>query len=238
VGHAYGPDSPQLLDTLRRLDARLDDFLRLLDRRIGLEHVVVALSSDHGVVPIPEARTEAGLPGRRVDRDDVLCMQRVRARLEGRFGAGAWLRNGPFVDRELARARGISPEAVERAAAEVIAECPSVSRVWTRSELLAEGIEEDPVGRLFAHSFHRERGPDLFVQHDEYFLDSRRAAASHGTPWAYDTHVPLVLMVPGAPPARISRRVRTVDLAPTLARLVDVTPTGPIDGVPLELDGR
>jgi hypothetical protein len=114
-------------------------------------------------------------------------------------------------------------------------ECPSVVRAWTRGELLADGIESDPAGRLFAHSFHPERGPDFLVQHEEFFLGSRSTPSSHGTAWPYDTHVPLAFVVPGVPPARRGGRVRTADLAPTLARLLDVSPTGEIDGVALEL---
>jgi arylsulfatase A-like enzyme len=233
VGHDYGPDSPQLLDTLRRLDATLAGLFRFLDRRIGLDHVVLALSSDHGAVPVPEVRQAAGLSGRRADTADVLCMQRVYARLQGRFGAGAWLLDGPFVNRDLARRKGVQPDDVERAAADLMAECPAVVKAWTRSELLADGIEADPVGRLFAHSFNPERSPDFLVQYEEYFLGSRGVASSHGTAWSYDTHVPLLIAGPGVERGVRSDRVRTVDLAPTLAALAGAPALGEIDGADL-----
>ncbi|MCZ6727467.1 MAG: alkaline phosphatase family protein, partial [Acidobacteria bacterium] len=110
VGHAYGPDSPQLLDTLRRLDVTLGELFEFLDRRVGLDNVVIALSSDHGAVPVPEVRQASGLPGRRADADDVLCMQRVYERLQGRFGDGAWLLPGPFVNREAVKTADLEYE--------------------------------------------------------------------------------------------------------------------------------
>jgi hypothetical protein len=114
-------------------------------------------------------------------------------------------------------------------------ECPSVVRAWTRRDLLADGVAADPVGRLFAHSFPPDRAPDFLVQHEEFFLGSRSSASSHGTAWPYDTHVPLAFVVPGVAPARLGGRVRTVDLAPTLGRLLDAAPDGEIDGVALDL---
>lgn len=238
VGHAYGPDSPQLLDTLRRLDATLGQLFDLLDRRIGLDHVVLALSADHGSVPVPELQRARGLEGRRADTADVLCMQRVYERLQGRFGAGAWLLPGPFVNREAVAAAGREVEEVERAAAELMAGCPAVAHVWTRTELTAPATAADPMGRLFVHSFPPERGPDLLVENGEFFLSTRTVASSHGTAWPYDTHVPLVIAAPGLPGGLRGERVRTVDLAPTLAALLAVEPVGEIDGVELDLAPR
>ncbi len=235
IGHSYGPDSPQQLDNLRRLDATLGEFFDFLDRRIGLSNVVLAFSADHGAGSVPEVRQAQGLTGRRTDTADVLCEQRVYERLQGRFGEGAWLLPGTFVNREALAAAGIEYEDVESATAELIAACPSVARVWTRTELLKPETEADPMGRLFVHSFPPEVAPDFLVQREEHFLSSRFAAASHGTAWPYDTHVPLLVAGPGILPGTRTERVRTVDLAPTLSALVAVEPGGEIDGVDLGL---
>jgi predicted AlkP superfamily pyrophosphatase or phosphodiesterase len=233
VGHSYGPDSPQLLDTLRRLDLTLGELFEFLDRRIGLDNVLLALSSDHGVSAMPELSQARGQAGRRADAADVLCMQGVSQKLQGRFGEGSWLRPGPFVNRVLAKATDHEYEDVEAAAAELIAGCPNVARVWTRTQLLRSETATDPEGRLFVNSFAGERAPDLLVEWDEFFLPSRRSAASHGTAWRYDTHVPLVIAGGGLLPAVRNERVRTADLAPSLARFVAAAPLGKIDGADL-----
>jgi predicted AlkP superfamily pyrophosphatase or phosphodiesterase len=238
VGHAYGPDSPQTLDTLRRLDVTLGALFEFLDRRVGLENVVIAFSADHGAGRVPEIRQAHGLPGRRADTGDVLCMQRVYERLQGRFGDGAWLLPGPFVNREAVQAAGLEYEDVESAAAELIGSCPSVAKVWTRSELMMAETATDPMGRLFVHSFPFEVAPDLLIQREEFFLRSRTVAASHGTAWPYDTQVPLLIAGPGIPAEVRPERARTVDLAPTLATLVAVVPTGELDGVDLGRESR
>jgi len=233
VGHAYGPDSPQLLDTMRRLDIALGELLDFLEQRVGLDNVVLALSADHGVSPVPELSRLHGRPGHRAGAADVLCMQRVYQRLQGRFGEGAWLRPGPFVDRALAKAAGHEYEEVEAAAAELMAGCPGVVKVWTRTELARPETAAHPFGRLFANSFPPKRAPDLLVQWDEFFLPTRTSVTSHGTAWPYDSHVPLVIAGRGVQSSTRGERVRTADLAPTLAGLVAVPPLGEIDGADL-----
>lgn len=235
VGHAYGPDSPQLLDTLRRLDVTLGELFDFLDRRVGLENVVIALTADHGSVSVPELRQANGLSGRRMGDEDVLCMQRVYQRLQGRFGEGAWLLPGPFVNREALAASDVGYEQVERVAAELIAGCPSVEAIWTRSELTTEAAASDAMGRLFANSFHPERAPDFMILRDEFFLTTRAVGTSHGTAWRYDTHVPLMIAGDAISSGQRDQRVRTVDLAPSLAALLAVEPTAEIDGTNLEL---
>lgn len=54
VGHAFGPDSPEIAEHVVRLDRSLDAFFGWLDRTVGNGRVLVFLTSDHGVTPIPE----------------------------------------------------------------------------------------------------------------------------------------------------------------------------------------
>jgi len=233
VGHTFGPDSPQLLDTLRRLDRTLAELFEFIDRRIGLDQTVIALSADHGSVSLPELRTARGLPAKRADAEDVLCMQRVHERLQGRLGEGDWLSFGTFVNREAAKEAGIEVEEIERVAAELMSACPSVERVYTRTQLLDPSTAEDPMGRLFAHSYHPDSSPDFLLLRKEFFLATRTTATSHGTAWRYDTHVPLLIATPGGAPAVRRDYARTADLAPTLSRLIGVDSPEEIDGVDL-----
>jgi arylsulfatase A-like enzyme len=57
--------------------------------------------------------------------------------------------------------------------------------------------------------------------------------ANHGTPAELDVLVPIVLWGSGIRSGEHSRPVRTVDIAPTLARLLGIRPTERLDGVPL-----
>lgn len=221
VGHEYGPDSREALDTLLRLDRTLGELLEFVDRRIGLDNVVVALSSDHGAAPMPEL----GGGGRRVDAADVLCFQRLDARLAERFGDDRWILPGPFVNPAALEGHGLEREVVEEAAARLLEECPPVERVWRRGELVAPGPQASP---LFVNTFHPERSPDLLVDFEPYYMPTW-FASTHGSSRPYDTHVPLVVLAAGVDPLRDTAPAATVDLVPTLAALAGLPAAG-VDG--------
>ncbi|TNF73209.1 MAG: hypothetical protein EP299_08575, partial [Acidobacteria bacterium] len=105
VGHHWGPNSPELLDVILRLDRTLGDLLAFVDQEIGREQVVVALTSDHGVNPLQTYLQRQGVDARRLGVDDILCFQRLAGGLERRFGEGKWFVADLRFDRELAAAR-------------------------------------------------------------------------------------------------------------------------------------
>ncbi|MCP3958544.1 MAG: alkaline phosphatase family protein [bacterium] len=231
IGHGYGPDSPELLDTLLRLDEEIGKLLDFVDRRIGLEHTIVSLSADHGVTPLPELLRAKGIEARRFAAEDILCFQRSRDQLRRRFGDRRWFLGGFYVDRVGVAAAGVDPEEIENETRRLIEQCPGVARVWTSAERNGSTPPEDEVARLYANSYHPERSPDLQPQYEAHTLLSRRSATTHGSPYPYDTHVPWLLRLPAGRGARVDATVHTVDVAPTLAPLLAVTPPAGLDGV-------
>jgi arylsulfatase A-like enzyme len=233
VGHEFGPDSREVLDMLLHLDADLGQLLDFVDAKVGLANTVVALSSDHGVMPVPEVLQRRGQKGKRIGAEEIRCFQQAAREASTRFGRARWLEPGLYLDREAIERSGRALPEIQRQLAALLERCPSVARVYTASELESGTPPDAPLGELFVNSHHPQRSPDLEVQFEEYFLASRSYAASHGTPYRYDTHVPMLLMAPGLASGRIDRPVRTVDLAPTLGVLAGVQPPQGLDGVDL-----
>ncbi len=230
VGHEFGPNSPEVLDTLLRLDATLGELLEFVDRRVGPGRTVVALSADHGVVPLPEYQARSRLPGTRFRTEDVLCFQRAARALEKRYGQDEWFLRGFYLNYEAIGRRNLLRSEVEAALAASLEQCEAVQQVWTRTRLEDPATDEDSFGRLYRNSFHPERSADLLPQWKEFWLTYSGRGTSHGSPYDYDRHVPLVLSVPGLSPRRIADPVETVDLAPTLASLLGLTPAATLDG--------
>ena len=234
IGHAFGPDSVEIQDQMLRLDASLGDFLAFLDDTVGRERYCLALSSDHGVVPLPELAVRGAEP--RAHRTDFGTeLRRLDERLDAELGEGDWIaafENAEvYLDRATVGARGLAVAAVARRAAELLAQEPDVARAVVLASLAGEDPPRDALARRLLHSYHPERSGDVaLVLHPYVLLSGSPVGTSHGSPHDYDTHVPLAFLGAGVAPGRRAEPAATVDLAPTLARWLGVTPPEGLDG--------
>lgn len=218
VGHEYGPISTEQLDNLLRLDRALGDFLSFLDDFVGEGNWVLALSADHGVMTMPEYLESIGEPGHRRTREERAAVRNLIA------ASSEW--------------QGDEDTVARRLAAELEA-LPFVVDAMTRSEL--EGAEPvDSFTTFFRNSWHADRPiwpmhlAGVMIRYEEGFLPmSERTTTSHGEPYYYDRHVPLILMGPTVSPGVSIVPARSVDLAPTLAWLAGVSAPSDLDGVSL-----
>lgn len=246
VGHLYGPESQEALDCLHRVDRALARFLEAVDREIGPGRTLVVLTSDHGVMPLPEwleaiGASECPVPGGRVDaRRLLLDLDRALHRELDPPGApdGRWLAVAGYrftVNRRRAAALGVPVDRVVEAARRWLEAVPVVQRVWTPEEIAARS-DREPLARLYRNSFDPERGGDFEVQVlPTCLLSPFPFGTSHGTPWAYDREVPLVFHGSGVESGIVRGRARPVDVAPTLAELLAIPVPPGLDGRPLPL---
>lgn len=228
VGHSHGPDSPQVHDISLRTDKLLGKLFSFLDQSIGMDHIMVAFTADHGVSPVPEVLEENRMPGGRMTSGGLF--DPIRKALEAHFGPGDWIEgtagSSPYFNLELIREKKLDREEVERVAAQAAEMIPQVARVYTRTQLLRGQVPDDVISQRVVRSYHPRRSGDLEIVLDPYWIRGERGT-THGTPYRYDTHIPLIFMGPGIRPGRYVRPVALKDLAPTLATLMDIeTPSG------------
>jgi arylsulfatase A-like enzyme len=230
VGHAYGPNAPEVLDILVRLDRRLAELLEFIDERVGLDHVLLALSADHGVQVMPEYVAPRGLAGKRLDGADLLCIQQAGERLREKLGDHEWIESGYYLDESVIAQQQLDKADVEAELAAILGACSVVDRVWTSTELMAETPSPDLQTQRYRNNYFPGRSPDLIVQYHDYFLDDQSMGTTHGTVFDYDSHVPLIVAGPGVAARQHDERAATVDLAPTLAALLGIEAAAELDG--------
>jgi hypothetical protein len=227
VGHAYGPDSDEIEDTYIRLDAVIADFLSYLDQKVGLSRTVVAMTGDHGVSPVPQLLTLNKFDAQTVDPEK--CKEAVNSALSARFGAGTWVldivNEQVYLDRNLMSQLKADPSEAERVAGEALLGVPGVTRYFTRSQILTGQMSDGPIARRVANGFNPERSGDVWLITRPFsFLSEGGAATTHGSPYDYDTHVPLILFGPGIRHGRYYTDCSPSDIAPSLAALLHVEP--------------
>jgi predicted AlkP superfamily pyrophosphatase or phosphodiesterase len=242
VGHRYGPYSQEAMDITLRVDRSIAALLDFVDARVGLQNTLVAFSADHGVAPIPEHANALNLPGGRVKAEDVLRAMRlgISARYNPKntqpdptldyvqkFGDRDGFYNGNLYFNPVALKRdGVNLEEIERTACEAAMTVPGISRCFTRTQLQSGAISPaDPIARRVLHGFYPRRSGDVVVVYEAFkYLDSIFIPATHGSPYSYDTHVPLIIMGAGVTPGQYTQAATPADIAPTLASILNVQP--------------
>jgi len=229
VGHDAGPDSPETRDVSIRTDRLLRKLLDYIDARLGPGATLVVLTADHGVSPNPDDLARWKMPGGRLAIKPV--RDAIETALRAKFGDGNWIAGSSWLsfyfNRDLIRRRGVSEAEVQRVAAEAAAATPHVFRVYTRDQLV-RGIDGDSVAHAVQRGFFSSRSADLMVLDEPYWIRSPRGS-THGSPFGYDMHVPVIFMGPRIKPGRYDQNILPNDIAPTLATLLDVeTPSGAV----------
>lgn len=223
VGHQFGPDSAQVHEMAIATDRLLGKLFAFLDAQVGMANVTVVLTADHGVDPMPEVNAERKMPSGRIDFSSI-C-NAIQKALVKKFGRGQWITSTPedsiYLNWKLIDSKKLSHEAVERVAAQAALGTPHVFRVYTREQLLKGFEMGDSIGRRIMHGFSERRGADLYVLLDPYYLSVTKGT-SHGTPFGYDTHVPLIFMGPGIKAGKHGNSIVINDVAPTLATILDI----------------
>ena len=227
IGHNYGPDSHEVMDITLRTDRMLADFFAFLDARVGLKNCTVILTGDHGTPPVPERmksfnpKIDAG----RIDHPRVL--KTGEAALDRAFGPLAEGKHWFVIDStalllspEALKERNVTAAAAEKVLREALLTINFVEAAFTRTQLEADDAPGE-FGSAVKLSFHGERSGNVIYITKPFWLD-RATGTNHGTPYGYDTHVPLLWFGVGVKPGTRNERVSLEDVAPTLAHLLGV----------------
>ncbi len=252
AGHAFGPYSPELTDLTIQTDKQLAEFLSFIDKTVpgGLKETVIVITGDHGVVPIIENLKDENIPGDRVL--DSRVNDAVQTSLNAAFGARAWVGKGaddkvvggylePYIylsDAAIAMAKASNKATtnaeIEAVAAKAVAAIPGIYACYTRTQILSGMLPKTDITRRIVNGFHPKLSGDLVVVTDLQVLTEPSSlgpyAASHGTPYAYDTHVPILISGMGIRSGVWGDAVAPSDIAPTLSALLGIELPSGCDG--------
>lgn len=226
VGHAYGPDSHEMMDITLRTDRLLAGFYTFLDEYIGLENCTLVLTSDHGVSSMPEKvlLINDRVPAGRINDDEVAAS--LEETMSAAFGSpgpddrwiyASW--DNIYINHELLSINGVDREVAENVVKAALEEMESVQAAYTRTQLL-QGRIIDELGQKALLSYNRNNSGDVYYQLKPYFIKNFHYGSSHGSPYSCDNHVPLLLYGVGIKPGTYHKEVYMSGLAPTLTQIL------------------
>ncbi|MEJ2274301.1 MAG: alkaline phosphatase family protein [Woeseiaceae bacterium] len=232
VGHVFGPSSLEAEDNILRLDQALAELLEFVDERVGLEHTLIVLSADHGGPDTPGYLDTLGIPAGYVD-PETWDREAAIARIKEQFGVDGELiatYSHPYLyfSDAVKNDPGIDQALLEAAVVAELMKFPGVSLAVSSAALRSGNVADTDLMGLVRHNFHPKRSGDVFIVFEpNWFIqdfDGLTVASTHGSPWNYDTYVPIVFAGMGVEAQTVDRRVHTVDIAATLAAFVDIKP--------------
>jgi predicted AlkP superfamily pyrophosphatase or phosphodiesterase len=231
IGHAFGPNSHEVMDVTLRTDRLLEDFFTFLDKQIGLNRVLIVLTADHGVAPLPEVVRDVRVGAGRIKPSTIAAA--AERGLRARYGpppAPGWVAHTAppwiYLNLKALEQRGIAVYAAERVARAAVRRLPQVHQVLMATrlrELQQSGIASGPV-----FSFYPARSGNIYYELKPYVVPGEDpTGTTHGSPWSYDTQVPLLWLGARVKRGTYSGPSTIADLAPTLSAILGIVqPSG------------
>ncbi len=242
VGHMFGASSLESEDNLARLDRTLADLFAYVDEKVGLANTLVVLSADHGQPEVPGHLQERGIDNSFYFDTESLDKAPAIAALKQKFDIGGELIEAYFhpyiyLNRKLIRDKELDQAAVEQALGAELLKFDGVAAAVSSTALRTATLPDTVLMRSILRNFHPKRSGDIYLVFEpNVFIndfDGLTVTSTHGSPWRYDTFVPVMFAGAGLPAAKVSRSVTPYDIAPTLANRLGVKPPSGAIGVPL-----
>lgn len=258
IGHCFGPFSLEYEDNLLQLDKNLAGFFAYLDGKIGLEHILIAFTSDHGTDGIPEYRRSLAPTAAQKSQTDLYngCqpdglggrhypdkfVAKLNGMLKKQFStdrdliAAFWNPN-LYLDPAAIHAAGLDKKTVSRVLAEAVMTLDGFALAFSYDDMMCGNLPKNKLADKMSNAFNPLRSGDVMViQKPFWYLypEADTYGAMHGSPYTYDTHVPMIFAGADLKRMRISRPVEPADIAATLSEyLGNCFPSGCV-GEPLE----
>lgn len=235
IGHKFGPQSLEVQDTYLRLDLEFERLINYLDEEFGSENYLIFLTADHGVVEIPALTNDLNMPTGKIRPSDI--EDAVNANLLSSFGPDTLLRsfsNGQFfLDKELIKKKKFDIKAIKDMVIETCLDNEGILMAFP-SEILVESQFTDAIMSRMQKGYNQSRSGDvLLVPKPGWLMTSYPTGTSHGSPFAYDTHVPLIFYGGMIDSGSTFELTEVEDIAPTLAALLKIQMPNGCTGNPI-----
>ncbi len=231
-GHRFGPYSQEAQDIVLRFDRQLAELFHYVDKKIGLANVAIVFTADHGVMPTPEFAAEQGLGGQR--SDTVALIGELLQQLEAHFGPGRYLQTPRIIEgniylnhNELTEKK-LNVKEVADFVREWALGTGKFQAAYSREQLL-DGRAPGPMGERVLNGYNAERSGDIVLVQKPYVISWGATGTTHGSPYSYDTHIPVFFYGPSFKPGRYPDEFYITDIVPTLCAAMHIDePAGSI----------
>ena len=241
IGHLFGPSSLEMEDNLLRLDRTLADLFAHVEKTVGLKNTLIVLSADHGGPEAPGYLNTHGIEAKYVTPEEWDKTSAIKA-IKEKFGIGkdiiqAYHHPYVYLDREIIREKKLNQAELEKVIAAELMKFEGVALAISSAALREGNLPDVPLINSVLRNYNPTRSGDIFVVHQPHCFindfDGLEVTCTHGSPWSYDTFVPVIFAGGALKAERIHRSIEPLDIAPTLSAAVGAKPPSGTRGNPL-----
>jgi len=232
VGHIFGPSSLEAEDNILRLDRTLAELFEFIDGQVGLANTLIVLSADHGGPDTPGYLETLNIPAGYIepeswDKQAAITRIKHRFQIKGQL-IEKYAHPYVYLTTDVIEDRNIDRVALEAAVVDELSKFRGISLAVSSSALRRGNVPDTQLYRSVLNNFHAKRSGDIYIVFEpNWFIndfDGLTVASTHGSPWQYDTYVPIVFAGAGLTAKKVDRRVNTIDIAPTLSAYLGIKP--------------
>ena len=241
VGHVFGPASLESEDNLIRLDRTLAKLLKYVDEKVGLKNTLIVLSADHGAPDVPDRVKKFGIDAGYFDINsiDTLSIQKV---ISNKFNTtekliSVYSHPYLYLNNDVIEKNNLDINEVSRALAHELQKQEGIAFAIPSIDLLEGKIADTKLNRSILSNYNPKRSGEIHIALEPYWyindFDGLEVASTHGSPWKYDTYVPIIFAGNGLKHQNVFRNVETVDVALTLSNYLKIKIPSGASGQPL-----
>lgn len=235
IGHGFGPRSVEVQDTYIKLDQEIARLFQHLDEKVGKGNYLIFVTSDHGCAEVPEYLQANKIPADHYD--GKAYVKNMSNALNQEFGEGEWIEDFSneqyFLNHELIAEKNIELDAIRKFMVNEALKLEGVAEAYSATDMQSTQFTEHKAAALqMGYNFKRS-GDVLLILEPGWFYQTS-SATTHGTGYAYDTHVPLIWYGSGIKSGKSYKRQNIDDIAVTLAHILGTSLPNGATGEPIQ----
>jgi predicted AlkP superfamily pyrophosphatase or phosphodiesterase len=234
IGHRFGPTSVEVEDNYLRLDRDLEKLFNYLDEAYGKGQYLVFLSADHAVADVANYMISQNVPAGNLNTNYILGQ--LQGYTNAKYGQGDWILkytgDQVFLNRALADEKKVDFVALQRDLADFMLKFNGIKEAYTAEDMRTKQFTYGRAHLLQMGYNHKSSG-DLLLVFEPAWMVSGGRGTTHGSPYNYDTNVPMLFFGWGVKPGSSSRLASITDIAPTVSALLKIKYPNAADGQPI-----
>jgi predicted AlkP superfamily pyrophosphatase or phosphodiesterase len=240
IGHQFAPKSIETEDCYLRLDKDIENLLLYLEKNIGKNNFMIFLTADHAAADNPSYLESMNIPSGYLAIDSYInelnnhLLERFPLNDPSKRFVRSIVNEQIYLNRTFLVEQKIDRELMEKLAAEFFRRIEGVAGVLTSTQLMNQEYTTG-IKHLLQNGFNEIRSGDVIVSLQPSWMDHEKQGTTHGSPYSYDTHVPLIWYGAGITKGSTAEYIPITSIAPTLSLMLNIPYTNGNSGQPIEV---